>query len=54
MLPIQRQRIKKVDNIAVTTHIPSEESGLSKLVFKASVKRVLYFCGPEKFAMTFL
>ena len=60
MPPIQRQKIKKVTNliknkdIAVTTYIPPEESGLSNLMFKSSAELVPSFCEPENFALNFL
>ena len=38
----------------MTTSIPPEESGLSKLVFKASAELVPSFCEPENFALNFL
>ena len=48
--------VKKLTNanIAVTTYIPPEESGLSKLVFKASAELVPFFCEPDNFALNFL
>ena len=54
MHPIQRQKIKKDKGIAVTTYIPPKESGLSKLVFKASVELVPSFNEPESLALNFL
>ena len=60
MCPIQRQKIKKVANliknkgISVTTYIPPEESGLSKLMFKSSAELIPSFCEPENFAPNFL
>ena len=38
----------------MTTYISPEESGLSKLVFKASEKLVPSFCEPENFSLNFL
>ena len=38
----------------MTTSIPPEDSGLSKLVFKASAELVPSFCGPENLAQNFL
>ena len=55
MRSIQHLKIKEVANfiknkgIAVTTYIPSEESGLSKLVFKASTELASSFCERESF-----
>ena len=60
MNPIQRQIIKKVVNliknkgIAVTTYIPPEKFGLSKLMFKASAELVPSFCEPKNFVLYFL
>ena len=54
MDPIQRQKIKKHKGIAVTTYIPPKESGLSKLVFKASAELVPSFSVPESLALNFL
>ena len=38
----------------MTSYVPTEESGLSKLVFNASAELVLSFCEPENFALNFL
>ena len=53
MRRIERQKIKKLVNliknkgITVTTYISRGESGLLKLVFKASAELVPLFCKPK-------